>query len=187
VAPAGGSIDDAELARRAVAGDRDAFVDIVRRHQAAAIRLASALGPVDDAEDAAQEAFMKAHRALARYDRSRPLRPWLLAIVANEARSRGRRARRATSLIERVAEREPPPSRVSSPEELALARVGSGRLMEAFAGLNRHERETLALRYVLDHSEEETAVILGCARGTVKSRAARGLARLRDQLGEVPS
>jgi len=130
---------------------------------------------------------MKAHRALARYDPSRPLGPWLLTIVANEARSRGRRARRATSLIERIAAREPPPSSASSPEELALARIGPGRLVDALAGLNRHERETVVLRYVLDHSEEETAAILGCAHGTVKSRAARGLARLRAQLEEVPS
>jgi DNA-directed RNA polymerase specialized sigma24 family protein len=65
VPPAAGSTDDAELARRALVGDADAFVQIVRRHQAAAIRLARVLGPPDDAEDAAQEAFMKAHRALA--------------------------------------------------------------------------------------------------------------------------
>lgn len=182
--PAAGSTDDGELARRAVLGDADAFVQIVRRHQAAAIRLARVLGPPDDAEDAAQEAFMKAHRALARYDATRPLGPWLLAIVANEARDRGRRAARRGLLMERVAAVSGPERAASSPEELALARIGPERLVDALAGLRRRERETILLRYVLDHSEEETAVILGCAPGTVKSRSARGLARLRAALGE---
>lgn len=185
--PVAGSTDDAALARRAAAGDHDAFVEIVRRHQASAIRLARALGPANNAEDATQEAFMKAHRALSRYDPARPLRPWLLAIVANEARSGGRRARRTISLLERVAAREAPQGTATSPEELALARIGPGRLATALAGLNQHEREVVVLRHVLDHSEEETATILGCARGTVKSRCSRGLARLRAELGEVPA
>jgi len=184
VPPAAGSTDDGELVRRALAGDGEAFVQIVRRHQAAAIRVARVFGPPDDAEDTVQEAFMKAHGALPRYDAARPLRPWLLAIVANEARDRARRGARRTRLMERLVAHRGPEGAASSPEELALARIGPERLVDALAGLRRRERETILLRYVLDHSEEETAAILGCAPGTVKSRSARGLARLREALGE---
>ena len=182
---AGRAVDDAQLARRAADGDREAFVAIVRRHQASAIRLARLLGSAADAEDVVQEAFVKAHRALPRFDSSRPLRPWLLAIVANEARSGRRRAWRTSRLAERVAALEPPARDTGSPEEAALARLGPGALADAIEQLGRHQRETIVLRYVLDHSEDETAAILGCARGTVKSRAARGLARLRTELEEV--
>lgn len=184
MAPAGGPTLDAKLARRAAAGDRDAFVEIVRRHQGAAVRLARVLGPGDDAEDVAQEAFMKAYRSLGRYDPQRPLRPWLLAIVTNEARSRSRRVRRSATLLERVASQRVLGGHASSAEELALARIGPERLTAALARLNTGERETVVLRYVLDHSEEEVAEILGCALGTIKSRSARGLARMRSELGE---
>jgi RNA polymerase sigma-70 factor (ECF subfamily) len=178
------SADDADLAQRAVTGDADAFVELVRRHQAAAVRLARVLGPPDDAEDAVQEAFMKAHRALDTFDPARPFGPWLLAIVANQARDRGRGARRRSALLQRAVALQPRGS-AHSAEELALQRIGPERLVAALAALGRDERETILLRYVLDHSEEQTAAILGVARGTVKSRSARGLARLRATLGEV--
>ncbi len=167
-----------------LAGEGDAFVQIVRRHQAAAIRVARVFGSPDDAQDTVQEAFMKAHGALARYDATRTFRPWLLAIVANEARDRARRSARRQRLLQRLAAHSEPERSALSPEELALARIGPERLVGALAGLRRRERETIVLRYVLDHSEEETAVILGCAPGTVKSRSARGLARLREALRE---
>ena len=182
-----GDADDAELVRRARRADPDAFVAIVHRHQGAAIRLARALGPAADAEDAVQEAFVKAHQSLRRFDTARPLRPWLLAIVANEARSGGRRSRRASGLTDRVAALDPPASQAASAEQVALDRIAAGPLIAALDGLGRRERETLVLRFVLDHSEAETAQILGCAQGTVKSRSARGLARLRSQLQEAPS
>ena len=127
---------------------------------------------------------MKAHRALARYDTTRPLRPWLLAIVANEARDHARRTARRQRLLERVSAAAGPEPTAPSPEQLTLQRLGPERLVDALAGLRRRERETILLRYVLGHSEEETTVILGCAQGTVKSRSARGLTHLRAALGE---
>lgn len=178
--------DDRLLVRRARDGDRDAYAALVRRHQGVALRVAALAGPVADAEDAVQEAFVKAHRALPRFDDARPFRPWLLAIVANEARTRGRAAQRATALVDRAAALGPEDATASA-EEAALARVGSGPLMEALATLRPDEQEVLVCRFVLDLGEEETAAALGVRRGTVKSRTSRALQRLRTLLPEEAS
>ena len=175
---------DHDLVRRVLLDDRDAYAALVRAHQQAALRVAGLLAPASEAEDAVQEAFVKAHRNLRRFETGRPFRPWLLAIVANECRDRHRGARRASALVERAAALAPSPA-TTSPEEVALARLGAGHLAAAVAALRPDEQEAIVLRHVLDLSEEETAAVLGCARGTVKSRTSRGLERLRRTLAEV--
>jgi len=178
--------DESSLVRRARGGDRDAYAALVRRHQAVALRVAALAGPAAEAEDAVQEAFVKAHRNLRRYDERRPFRPWLLAIVANEARSRGRSAQRAAALTDRAAAYAAAGGGASA-EESALQRIGAGPLAAAVATLRSDEQELLVCRYVLDLSEEETAAALGVRRGTVKSRTSRALARLRTTLEEEPA
>jgi RNA polymerase sigma-70 factor (ECF subfamily) len=175
--------DDDVLVRRARSGDRAAFGALVRLHQAAALRVAALYAPAGEAEDAVQDGFVKAHRALRRFELGRPFRPWLLAIVVNDARDRARAARRASHLVDRAAALAPPAG-VVTPEEDALARIGAGPLAAAVAVLGEDEQRAIVLRHVLDLSEEETAAVLGCAVGTVKSRTSRGLARLRATLGE---
>lgn len=148
--------------------------------------MATLVGPAADAEDACQEAFVKAHHALGRFDPSRPFRPWLLTIVANEARSRGRREGRAARLLERAAALAPPDGTADGEEERALARVGLHQLRHGFARLREGDRRVLALRFLLDLPEQETAAVLGCATGTVKSRTSRALARLRAHMEGPP-
>jgi RNA polymerase sigma factor (sigma-70 family) len=176
--------DDSHLVRRARGGDRDAYASLVRRHQGVALRVAALAGPTADAEDAVQEAFVKAYRSLRRFDEARPFRPWLLAIVANEARSRGRSAQRAASLADRAVAFGAAGGEAASAEETALARIGAGPLTEALGALRPDEQEVLVCRFVLDLGEEETAAALGVRRGTVKSRTSRALARLRTALPE---
>ena len=91
---------DEELVARAKRGERDAYEEIVRRHQQIAFRTAWVItGSAADAEEAAQDAFVKAYRALGRFREGAPLRPWLLTIVANEARNRVRAAGRRERLV----------------------------------------------------------------------------------------
>src|ERR1051325_4237880 len=96
-----GDVQDAELAARAGAGDRAAFGALVERYAGQARRLArSILGNAEDADDAAQDGFLAALKALERYDPSRPFGPWLLCIVANAASDRRRRLKvRSTDQI----------------------------------------------------------------------------------------
>jgi len=174
-------LDDLELTRRAKEGDMDAYAQLVRAYQPTAVRLAHVLcGGTADAEDAAQEAFIKAYRALDRHRDGAPFRPWLLTIVANEARNRrraaGRRAHYELTMVEDRATGEAVPSA----EAAVLTRAARDTLLSAVASLPTRQRDVVACRYLLGLTELETAVVLGIAAGTVKSRSSRGLGRLRE-------
>jgi RNA polymerase sigma factor (sigma-70 family) len=177
-------VHEAGLILRARDGDHDAYAQLVRDHQVIAMRVAAYAGDSGAAEDAVQEAFVKAYLSLGRFDISRPFRPWLLAIVANEARSRVRTSRRADLLVERLAALTDHRT-TDSPEDVVLARIGMTRLTGALAALREDDQNTLALRFVLDLGEAETAAVLGCRVGTVKSRTSRALGRLRGALEEA--
>lgn len=168
--------DDA-LVERARRGDAAAFEQLVARHQDVAFRTAFALcRNAADAEEAAQDGFVKALAALPRFRPGAPLRPWLLTIVANEARNRARSAARRRRLAERAAFERPP-------EPLTLGTGADPDLRAALARLDDRDREVLWLRFFAALSEAETASVFGCRRGTVKSRTSRALDRLRTELG----
>jgi RNA polymerase sigma factor (sigma-70 family) len=176
---------ESELVVRAKRGELDAYEDIVRLHQRIAFRTAWMITRSDaDAEEAAQDAFVKAHAALPRFRDGAPFRPWLLAIVANEARNRVRSAGRRAGLALRVAEERRPDDAVPSPEAALLDSEQRDQLLAAIERLPQPAREAIACRYLLDLGEEETAAALDCPRGTVKSRVSRALDRLRLELGE---
>lgn len=146
------------------------------------MRLAATIsGTWEDPEQVVQDAFVKAYRGLGRFRRGAAFRPWLLAIVVNEAHNARRGAQRRWRLAERVARRETSPV-AQSPEHDALAADRAHRLLVAVQRLPRHQRDAVACRYLLELSEAETAAVLGIARGTVKSRLSRALRALRDDL-----
>ena len=173
---------DNELIDRARKGEVMAYESLVRRYQDVAIRTAYVIAPDGDAEDAVQEAFVKAHRALGRFRDGAPFRPWLLRIVANEARNRRRSAGRRTGLALRAAEDRRPGDAAPSPESAVLDRESRETLVQALNELRVDDREVIAARYFLDLSEAETAEVLHVPHGTVKSRLSRALGRLRTQL-----
>ena len=159
-----------------------AYEELVRRHQAVALRTAHLFAPDGDAEDAVQEAFVKAHAALGRFRTGAPFRPWLLRIVANEARNRRRSAGRRAGLALRSAEDRRPDDAAPSPESAILVAERRQWLLDGVNALADHDREVIAARFFLDLSEAETAAVLGVPRGTVKSRLSRALGRLRTGL-----
>ena len=159
-----------------------AYEELVRAHQDGAVRTAHLFAPDGDAEDAVQEAFIKAYAALGRFRIGSPFRPWLLRIVANEARNRRRSAGRRAGLALRSAEDRRPADAAPSPESAVLAAEQRTWLLAGVNGLADADREVIAARYFLDLSEAETAEVLGVPRGTVKSRLSRALGRLRGRL-----
>jgi RNA polymerase sigma-70 factor (ECF subfamily) len=176
-------LDEAALVERARRGDLDAWETIVRTHQGLAFRTAFLLaGNAADAEEAAQDGFVKAYRALGRFRRGAELRPWLLRIVANEARNRRRSAARRERLALRAATETRPGDAVPSPEAALLAGEERARLLAAVEALPDEHRDAIACRYLLGLDEAETAAALGIRRGTVKSRLSRALVRLRETL-----
>ena len=180
----GRPLEEQELVQRAKRGDVAAYEQLVRMHQDLAVRTAYVItGQSADAQDAVQEALVKAYRALGRFREEAPFRPWLLRIVANEAISRRRSAKRQAGLAVRAAEGRPPDDAVPSPEGAALAQEQHRHVVAAVSRLRPEERLVIAYRYWFDLSEAEMAEALGCPRGTVKSRLSRALAHLRQVMG----
>ena len=166
---------------RAQQGDTHAFDELVRAHWEMAFRLAYVITRnAADAEDVAQEAMLKGWRALGRFRSSDPLRPWLLRIVANEARNRRRSAGRSARLALRAHAARSSGDAAPSPEDLTVAADERARLLAQLEALPEEARIVLACRYLLDLSEAETAAALDLRLGTVKSRTARALERLRE-------
>jgi RNA polymerase sigma-70 factor (ECF subfamily) len=172
-------MEDAELAARAGAGDREAFGALVERYAGQARRLArSILGNAEDADDAAQDGFLAALKALERYDPTRPFGPWLLRIVANAASDRRRRLKvRATEPIPADAvTREPGPDRVVERSAFHAA------LLAALARLPTRQRVAVVLFDVEGYSHREISEIVKVSEGTVRSDVFHARRALRESL-----
>jgi RNA polymerase sigma-70 factor (ECF subfamily) len=167
---------DAALVRAARAGDAEAVEELFRRHWPLAYRAAYLV--VRDraaAEDVAQEAFLKAVAALDRFDRRRPIGPWLHRIAVNRAIdwTRERAVRR---------ERSEAPEAAAEPGPDGL----SGELVAALGALSAEHRAVVVLRYLLEYTPGEIGRMLDLPRGTVNSRLRRGLDALEHVLRERP-
>lgn len=170
---------DAALVSAAQNGSEAAVEELFARHWPDAYRTALLIAhDRAAAEDIAQEAFLAALRALPRFDRRRPLRPWLHRIVVNRAIdwARARRLRREVD-ADAVPEAAAPP---------AADAVGLGALGAALGRLSPEHRAVVVMRYLLELTPGEIAEALDLPRGTVNSRLRRGLDALGGVLGEEP-
>jgi RNA polymerase sigma-70 factor (ECF subfamily) len=175
--------DDAALFARAQRGSADAFEEIVHRYQQLAFRTAYVItGSAVEAEEAAQDSFVKAYRALGTFRTGAEPRPWLLRIVANEARNRVRSSGRRQRLEFRLTRDLRPGDAAPSPEAAAVQAEDRRALLDVVNALDENDRLVIASRYLLDLSSEETAAALGIPEGTVKSRLSRALGRLRERV-----
>jgi RNA polymerase sigma-70 factor (ECF subfamily) len=164
-----------ELLRAAQDGSEEALEALFRRHWRGAHRAAYLIvRDAGAAEDIAQEAFLAALRALDRFDRRRPFRPWLHRIVANRAIDHARARALRREVGEEAAE---------TVGRLDDQGIDQG-LMDALAELGAEQRAAIVLRYLLGYTPGEIARILELPRGTVNSRLRRGLDRLATALGE---
>jgi RNA polymerase sigma-70 factor (ECF subfamily) len=177
----GRPLDETDLIGRAKRGDTHAYEELVYAHQGIAFRTAYVIaGNAADAEEATQDGFVKAWRALGRFREGAPFRPWLLQIVANEARNRRRSAGRRAHLALRAATEELSGDAAPSPEASLLSTETRERLLAAVNELPKDQRTVIALRFFVGLSEQEVADALKLPTGTVKSRSARALERLRE-------
>ena len=176
---------DGELVERARRGDVSAYEQIVERYRQPVFRAAYLVTRSSaDADEAAQDAFVKAYRALGRFRAGAPLRPWLMRIAVNESRNRLRSAARRDALAVRAAAERPPEDSDQSPEAALLAAERRHELLAAVERLREDDRLVISCRYFLGLSEAEAAQVLGWRTGTLKSRLSRALGRLRAELGE---
>ncbi len=178
-------IDDATLVERSRNGDLEAFNQIVRRYQLRVYNLAARiLGDRTAAEDVAQDTFVSAYKALARF-RGGSLRAWLLRIASNQCYDRLRSAKRRPEQSLDEAMESPGfhvPSRDPSPEQQAISRELHDHVQRAILGLPFDQRNTIMLVDVQGLSYEAAAEAMDVSMGTVKSRLSRARAAVRDAL-----
>ena len=168
---------EAALVRAARTGDETAVEELFRRHWPGTYRAAYlVVADAAAAEDIAQEAFLKAVAALDRFDRRRPLAPWLHRIAINRAID-WTRARTVRPEQADACEHAAPPSDATGLSE---------DLVAALAALPTERRAAVVLRYLLEYTPGEIAAMLELPRGTVNSRLRRGLDELERALGGRP-
>jgi RNA polymerase sigma-70 factor (ECF subfamily) len=167
---------DSELVRRVLNGDPRAFTALVDRHAEVCLRYATRmLGNREDAEEATQEALVRAHRALERYDSAVAFRTWLMAILVNRCRSlmlyRSRRENRVVADSDLVAR---------STAEVRTVSTEMGDAVErALAAIDADQREAFLLKHVEELSYEEMAAVTGAGVSALKMRVKRACDRLR--------
>lgn len=173
---------DEALAEKAAAGDMNAFEDLVDRHRMAVYRLArSVTGNHHDADDAAQETFLRVYRALGSYDPNRPFKPWLKRITYNTSLNTVRAGKsRSRGIVDgdlpEIADSNPAqPERMEADQNIAS-------VDHAVQNLPSDLRVTLLLRAVEGMSYKDIATAMGVKIGTVMSRLSRARERLMDVL-----
>jgi len=186
-------MDEREAIRRAKRHDPAGLEGLVQLHQRQAVRLAALITrDCQTAEDVVSECFLVAYARIHQFDEQRPFRPWFHRIVANAALKTVSRQGRLVSLENPVnddgtiqhllgglTDSAPDPLEVAEQAEVRTA------VQTALASLSPKQRAALALRYYSDLSEAETAAALDIPRGTVKSRLAAGMERLRALLADL--
>lgn len=183
--PAGVSLSDQQLAAQTLAGDQAAFSALVAAYATPVYNLCyRMLGNAHDAEDAAQESFLRGYLQLASYDPERPFKTWLMAIASHYCIDRLRRRRLQwislddEPLVERLGLRCPQ----CLPDEAVLDGEQSARLQHALARLPAATRSVVMLRYWGDLSCEEIAEATGASVNAVKSRLHRARLMLAELL-----
>jgi RNA polymerase sigma-70 factor (ECF subfamily) len=176
-------VPDRSLVEAVTSGDRDAFRRIVESESPAVFRTCyRILGTVPEAEDAAQETFVIAYRAIDTYRGEGAVGAWLARIAARQAFRRLSQRREASSLD--VVDTTANASTDADPLGQALAAERQAAVRIAVAALPEPYREVVALRFFGELSLAEIAVVTDRPVGTVKTHLRRGLGRLREALGE---
>jgi len=174
-------VSDEVLIRRARRGDREAFGDLVYRYREGAVNVVYRMcGDVHLAEDAAQDAFVRAWEALPRYRHRGTFKAWLYRIALNCARDALRR-QRPTADVDGLPLRSDAPG----PERQMLQQERATRVQEAVLGLPEASRAALVLREYEGFSYKEIAETLDIPMGTVMSRLHYARSRLREMLSPM--
>jgi len=181
--------DESYLIQQSQRGELDAFNHLVERYQGQVYNLAlRMLSDESLAEDAAQEAFVSAYRAIGGF-RGGSFRSWILRIAANACRDLLRSAKTRRSVSLEALELTPgatPVSREESPEDHALRRELGQEIQRGLDALSHDHRLVLVLIDVQGFSYEEASRLTRASVGTVKSRLSRARGQLRDLLQRRP-
>jgi RNA polymerase sigma-70 factor, ECF subfamily len=174
-----------KLIARAITGDRVAFEEIVLLHERRVLTLAlRLLGTSEDAQDAAQEVFLRAFKYLRRFDTGKPLEPWLVSMTVNVCRGSGRkRSRNRLMFIQREDVHKVDPG--NNPYMQLRAEEQKQVVHDALACLAEKERTALVLRDLEGFTTAEVAGILGSAEATVRSQISVARLKMRKAIARM--
>ncbi len=166
---------EAELLQRARAGDEAAFTGLVEAYQTAIFNLCyRMLGEAGEAEDAAQETFLRAYTQLHRYDPTRPFKTWLFSIASHHSIDRLRKRRLTWLSIDEPLPPHPALQEQSpGPEDVAVRREQGAAIQKHLSKLSPEDRGVIVMRYWYDMSYEEISEATGATVSAVKSRLHR--------------
>ena len=169
---------DQDAVTRCLAGDTEAFTTLVERYGGRVYNIALRItNDTDAANDCAQEAFVRAFRALHQYDPTLPFGPWLYRIATNASLNYVQRWHAHETPVEEFP--DPPEPEAAGPEAAALRREAVDEVLAAMAELPAHYRAALTLRHMQQLSYQEVADALGIPLGTVKTHLHRARAALK--------
>jgi RNA polymerase sigma-70 factor (ECF subfamily) len=171
----------------AKSGDKDAFAKLVEKYQKPVYSVCyRMLGTPTAAEDAAQEAFIRAYQALDRYDSKRPFATWLLSIASNYSIDQLRKRR--VTILSMDNEKHAwlaPPAQEPTPERAALEREKQQQILSLLGELSELDRAAVILQYWHDYSYEEIAETLDLSSSAVKSRLFRARRMMAEKWQEM--
>ncbi len=174
---------DQEAVQRCLAGDTEAFSILVERYGGRVYNIALRItNDSDAAADCAQEAFIRAYRALHQYDPNLPFAPWLYRIATNASLNHVQRWHAHETPVGDSEFPEKTEPDEAGPESSALRREELGEVLAAMAELPPHFRAALTLRHLQQLSYQEVADALGIPLGTVKTHLHRARAALKVRL-----
>jgi RNA polymerase sigma-70 factor (ECF subfamily) len=176
-------MDEDPIIGRCLEGDGEAFEMLVNRFQPGVLSLAwGMLGNREEAEDAAQEAFVRAFKNLGDFDRGRSFRPWLYAIAVHGCLDRLKKSR-----LERRFRHDPALSPASGSAAGAERRIENSEVLDPLLGrLRPKERSALFLSVVEGYTSAEVASVLGCSEGSARVRIHVAKRKIRDWLKRNP-
>ena len=181
--------EDDALVLRARNGDREAFGELVNRHQRRLWMVCRQYVGADEADAVAQDSLVKAFTRIADFDGRAAFSTWLTRIAINSCLDELRRRRRAATTISEPEEDADGPLQLvaddrAGPEDLSAQRQAVAELGQREAALPPRQREIFRLRFYAEMELEEIAAVLGVHVGTVKTQLHRAVHRLRHELGE---
>ena len=177
----------ASLVQRTLGGDSAAFEQLIMRYERRVFSLSmKLLGATDDAQDAAQEVFLRAFKYIHRFDVQRPIEPWLMQMTVNVCRNIGRnRQRRWSTFPETVEPNASPAQESGNPHNGFVEEQERQMLWKALDGLPEKERMAVILRDIDGLATSEVAEILGSSETTVRSQISRARVRMKNAIDRM--
>ena len=179
--------ETASLVQRTLGGDSAAFEQLIMRYERRVFSLSmKLLGATDDAQDAAQEVFLRAFKYIHRFDVQRPIEPWLMQMTVNVCRNIGRnRQRRWNTFPETVEPNVAPAQESGNPHNGFVEEQERQMLWKALDSLPEKERMAVILRDIDGLPTSEVAEILGSSETTVRSQVSRARVRMKNAIDRM--